>query len=150
MQELYNAKRIDDKHVKITKFDKDLNPKHDHTGRVSSYVVSEQGCDCPQGHAKSCRHRKMLPFFLQHDYVDTEYFFVWDTHQWYKPTGIFAQARQANGKHEPKPVEVEPTTDSDDYALLPDRYERLKNEGGPKPASATPSSQPSTKTYRRF
>jgi hypothetical protein len=43
----------------------------------------------------------MLPYFTEHEYVDTEYYFVWETRQWYKPTGIFAEVRKENEKSEP-------------------------------------------------
>jgi hypothetical protein len=162
MKELYNCKTVDPKHYRITKFDNHLNPKHDHTGRMSSYVVSETDCECPQGHAHSCRHRKMLPFFIEHDYVDTEYFFVWDLHQWYKAPTPVAEVRKANGKDEPpRPHKVVQLTEEQAAQFF--SKEEIKQlseptdidppllhpyEGGP---SQAPSPQPSpTKTFRRF
>ena len=130
MQTLYNCKRITKDHYRITKFDDGLVPYQHHDGTLSSYVCSDEGCDCPQGHKPSCRHRKMLPFFIEEEHVDDNYFFIWETHQWFKATGIFAEAAKANGKG---PEAQEITT---------------QIEGGPKPASAAPSPQPSR--MRRF
>ena len=152
MQELYNCKRVDNSHYRITKFDKHLDPRFNPKGKQSSYILSENECDCPQGNQRSCRHRKMLPFFVDHEYVDTEYFFVWDTHQWYKPTGVFREARQENRKSEPAlPINVIPPEDRKDIYESDDAWIEAgrPKEGGPKPASGTPSSQPS-QTYRRF
>jgi hypothetical protein len=107
MQTLYNCKRIDASHYRITKFDDGFVPYQHHDGSLSSYTCSKAGCDCPQGHKPSCRHRKMLPFFVDGEHVDDNYFFIWETHQWLKATGIFAEAVEANGKG---PAEPTPTT----------------------------------------
>lgn len=161
MKDLYNCKTLATELYRMTKFDKHLIPK---VG--SSYIVSNHGCDCPQGNQTSCRHRKMLPFFVEHGYVDTEYFFVWDTHLWYKGPAALAQVRAENGKPTPAeplklydedlldhmraagldPVVIDerttwPITDTD--PLMPEP------EGGQKPVSAAPSPQPS-RIYRRF
>jgi hypothetical protein len=72
----------------------------------------------------------MLPFFIEKEHLDDNYFFIWETHQWFKATGIFAEAAEANGKG----PELEPITP--------------QIEGGPKPVSAAPSPQPSR--MRRF
>jgi hypothetical protein len=86
----------------------------------------------------------MLPFFLEHDYVDTEYFFVWDTRQWYKASGV-ADARRANGRKEPpKPITA---VMLDDPAVLHNTTAKAIGEptleGGQLPVSAAPSPQPS-------
>jgi hypothetical protein len=88
MSHLYNlrstARSVD---FTITKFDDDLNPIEG-----SSYIVSETGCTCLQGHKPTCRHRKMLPYFLSDPKkvarLDTGWFLDWDTRQWKDPTGI--------------------------------------------------------------
>lgn len=74
---LYNCKHADGGY-RLTKFTKDYEVE-------SSYVVSAEGCDCPAGIRPVCRHRTMLPFFLEHDHVDDGWFFIWDTRQWLPP-----------------------------------------------------------------
>ena len=141
MQTLYNCKRIDASHYRITKFDDGLVPFQHHDGSLSSYTCTKAGCDCPQGHKPTCRHRKMLPLFIEQEHVDDNYFFVWDTHQWFKAAGIFAEAAKANGKGSP-----EPTKQQLDAELI-----EAMNEGGPRPVSAAiPSPQPSPPRMRRF
>jgi hypothetical protein len=46
----------------------------------------------------------MLPFFIDGEHVDDNYFFIWETHQWLKATGIFAEAVEANGKGPAEPM----------------------------------------------
>lgn len=64
----------------VTKFDLDYNME-------SMYGLSAEGCLCPAGHKPTCRHRKMLPLFLQHNHVDDGWFLDWDTRLWRKPLG---------------------------------------------------------------
>jgi hypothetical protein len=89
----------------------------------------------------------MLPMFIESEHVNDNWFLIWDTHQWFKATGIFAEAADANGKDEslmePTEMNVEGTIMDPEYMLR-----RYGKEGGPKPASAPPSAQPST--YRRM
>ena len=154
MTALYNCKQIDANHFRITKFDSGFVPFEHHDGTVSSYTCSESGCDCPQGHKPSCRHRKMLPFFLEEEHVDDNYFFCWDTHQWVKATGIFAEAveEQKPNVEELETVMVDENTflsETSSGALFhPGMTKHL--EGSPKDVSAAPSPQPSTKSYRRM
>jgi len=139
MQTLYNFKSIDRTHYHVTKFDSGLVPFEDHNGNISAYVCTLEECECPQGHKPTCRHRKMLPVAIEAGHIDDNYFFVWETHQWFKATGIFAEAAKANGSGE-----AEPTKQQLDAELI-----EAMNEGGPKPVSAAPSPQPSQR-MRRF
>ena len=77
-QFLYNVHSTDDGAYCITKFDENLNVE-------STYIVSLEECDCPQYSKPTCRHRKMLPLFLQHNHVDEGWFLDWDTRLWRKP-----------------------------------------------------------------
>ena len=77
MTHLYNCKSISPIEYRITKFD-DYEV-------VSDYVVSNGGCDCPQGNKPTCRHRKMLPAFAKEGHIDDGFFYEWDTRQWRKP-----------------------------------------------------------------
>ena len=78
MTTLYNCKSVSGIEYRITKFDRDYNV-------TSSYVVSNGGCDCPQGHKPTCRHRKMLPEFAKNGHIDDGFFLDFDTRQWRKP-----------------------------------------------------------------
>lgn len=48
----------------------------------SSYVTTGQTCECPAGHRHTCRHRQMLPKFLDRGFVDTFYFYDFDRDGW--------------------------------------------------------------------
>ena len=87
---LYNIKS-EDGEIRITKFDDDLNPE-------SSYIVSDNDCECPQwqGRSKECRHMKMLPMMIER--IDTPWFFCFDGPQagmWFDPTGQAEAEREA-------------------------------------------------------
>lgn len=68
-QILYNL-RTSDLGYRITKFT---------DGEVeSSYLTSDQACDCPAGHRTSCRHRQMLPQMLARHLADSDLFWDFD------------------------------------------------------------------------
>jgi len=136
MQELYNCK-TENGEYRITKFDSDLNPIN-HKSGPSSYLVSLNGCECPQGHKASCRHRKMLEIFESEEHINDGYFFIWNTHQWIKPTGIFA-----NEEIQPLHVTPDPFLEGDEAPELPASPPAAS-------ASAPPSAQPSPRPYRRY
>ena len=71
---LYNIKSTSSGY-RITKFDNDLNPE-------SSYLVSLSECECPQGSRPTCRHRKMLPGFIDKWRVDTNWFYDYERQSW--------------------------------------------------------------------
>lgn len=74
MPSLYNCKDDGDQ-WRITKFDSDFNVE-------ASYLLDASNCKCPAGHRPSCRHRSMLPKFINRNYVGTEYFFDFDRGGW--------------------------------------------------------------------
>ncbi|TXH43033.1 MAG: hypothetical protein E6Q97_34820 [Desulfurellales bacterium] len=76
---LYNIK-TEDNQFRITKFDNDLNVD-------SSYLVSEDACECPAGVRSTCRHRQMLSTFLACDAVDQPMFWDFENHTWYHAPG---------------------------------------------------------------
>jgi hypothetical protein len=61
----------------ITKFDEDMNPE-------ASYHTTLITCECPAGERPICRHRSMLPKFLQRDAVDTDWFYDYDNIGWHR------------------------------------------------------------------
>lgn len=62
----------------ITKFDNHMNV-------VSSYLMSQSECACPQGTRPQCRHRKMLPYFKKAKHIGDGWFLNYDTRQWVEP-----------------------------------------------------------------
>jgi hypothetical protein len=99
----------------------------------------------------------MLPFFIEHDYVDTEYFFVWDMHQWYKAPAPLTEARKANGKGEPsRPHKVVQLTEEQAAQFFSkEEIKQLSEPTDVDPPLLHPydqeAPQPSPpKTYRRF
>lgn len=77
---LYNLKTLFPSHnqFRITKFDDDLNVD-------TSYITSVSGCECPQSHKPTCRHRKMLPLFLERQRQDSPWFLCFDNMMWVDP-----------------------------------------------------------------
>ena len=48
----------------------------------SSYLCSEDECECPAGVRPSCRHREMLPYFISRNAINTGWWFDWDRGGW--------------------------------------------------------------------
>lgn len=67
MTTLYNCKHTGDQY-RITKF-VDGEPE-------GSYLVTLENCDCPAGERNTCRHRQMLPRFIDRGAVNTGW--MWD------------------------------------------------------------------------
>jgi len=69
---LYNC-MSSPKGFRITKFD-DLGAVE------SSYLCSEEACECPAGTRHTCRHRTMLPIFKERGIIDSVWFYDHDRH----------------------------------------------------------------------
>jgi hypothetical protein len=67
---IYNAIHDGDEY-RITKFNVDGNVQ-------SSYTCNHVDCTCPAGSRDTCRHRQMLPTFLEHNLVNSHLFLDWD------------------------------------------------------------------------
>lgn len=79
MTSLYSLRSSTDRDAYvITKFDRDYNVE-------SVYAVTLKECDCPRSHKTGCRHRTMLPLFIQTGHIDDGWFLDFDTRQWRKP-----------------------------------------------------------------
>ncbi len=74
MTSLYNCRHAGDEY-RISKFDS-------HFDLESSYLCTEAECECPAGHRPTCRHRAMLPKFIQREHVGDEWFFDYDRGGW--------------------------------------------------------------------
>lgn len=66
----YNCKHSGDQY-RITKFNRDGDTE-------SSYLCSHHECECPAGSRPTCRHRQMLPVFLDLNLVNSHLFLDWD------------------------------------------------------------------------
>lgn len=71
---LYSCHHSGDQY-RITKFDDDFNP-------ASSYLCTEQECECPAGHKPMCRHREMLPKFIARGAINTGWMLDYDRGGW--------------------------------------------------------------------
>lgn len=80
MPSLYNCRHDGDQY-RISKFDTDWNVE-------ASYLCDLVACECPAGHRPSCRHRQMLPKFIQRNYVGTAFFFDFDRGGWVQGASI--------------------------------------------------------------
>lgn len=70
---LYNCKHSGDQY-QISKFD---------DGElISSYLCTTSECDCPAGVRPMCRHREMLPKFINRNAVNTGWWFDYDRGGW--------------------------------------------------------------------
>lgn len=72
---LYTAKKANGGY-RISKVTDDLEFE-------SSYITTEDSCECPAGHRPSCRHREMLPDFLARGRVGTAWMLDYDNGQWF-------------------------------------------------------------------
>lgn len=74
MSILYNC-HTDGDQWRITKFNE--------LGDVeSSYLCTETECECPAGQRQTCRHRQMLPKFINREAVNTFWFYDHDRGGW--------------------------------------------------------------------
>lgn len=97
---LYSCRHSGDEY-RITKFDHDMNVE-------SSYTCSLIECTCPAGERPTCRHRQMLPKFLQREAVDTDWLFDFDRGGWVQSeVSEPKQAREVDLPREP----IAPTFD---------------------------------------
>lgn len=71
---LYNCKHAGDEY-RITKFD-------NHHNVESSYLCTTSECECPAGVRPTCRHREMLPKFLNRGAVGTGFWYDYDRGGW--------------------------------------------------------------------
>lgn len=71
---LYNCRHAGDQY-RVTKFDNHMNVE-------SSYLCTTDECDCPAGVRPTCRHRQMLPKFIQREHVGDEWFLDFDRGGW--------------------------------------------------------------------
>ena len=69
MVTLYNCHHDGDQY-QITKFT-DGNPE-------SSYLTTHTDCQCPRSEHPTCRHRQMLPIFINSGLINTHLFLNWD------------------------------------------------------------------------
>lgn len=71
---LYNCKHAGDEY-RISKFDQHMNVE-------SSYLCNMSECNCPAGVRPSCRHRQMLPKFIQRKAIDSDWMYDFDRGGW--------------------------------------------------------------------
>lgn len=74
MTHLYSCRHDGDQY-RITKFDSDLEV-------VSSYLCTPTECECPAGQRPMCRHREMLPWFVNRPAIGTGEYFDFDRGGW--------------------------------------------------------------------
>lgn len=74
MSTLYNCKHDGDQY-RVTKFNDSFNVE-------SSYLCSIEECDCPAGHRPTCRHRTMLPKFIERGHIGDGWFYDHDRNGW--------------------------------------------------------------------
>lgn len=74
MTTFYNCKHDGDQY-RVSKFNKHLEVE-------SSYLCTLSECECPAGHRPSCRHRNMLPKFIQRDHIGDNWFYDFDRGGW--------------------------------------------------------------------
>ena len=115
----------------ITKFDSDLNPE-------ITYSCTSVECDCPAGPKPTCKHRKMLGFFISEGRVNNGWFLDWDTRQWREPllnkgellqpideTAI-AKSFESETSRAPGPTEVAPPAAMSGGGIFTGEFKRRK------------------------
>lgn len=93
---LYSLRTAEFGHT-ITKFDSDLNPE-------ATYDVTMLTCTCPAGPRDSCRHRKMLAKMIS--YVDTDWFYCYETNAWHRPFSEPATEKEIYGEGSDEVIDV--------------------------------------------
>lgn len=73
---LYSCRHSGDQY-RITKFN-----EHFELEGNSTYLCTTSECDCPAGVRPTCRHREMLPKFLNRNHVGDGWFFDYDRGGW--------------------------------------------------------------------
>lgn len=89
MTSLYNCRHSGDQY-RISKFDL-------HFDLESSYLCTEAECECPAGHRPTCRHRQMLPKFIQRSHIGDEWFFDFDRGGWVQGPSQPAASDESEG-----------------------------------------------------
>lgn len=79
---LYSLRTADGS-FRITKLDDDLNPEPG-----ASYLVSPEACECPAGQRYTCRHRQMLPKFIEMDAVDSPLMYHFETQEFLDTSSV--------------------------------------------------------------
>lgn len=129
MSNLYNCRHSGDQY-QITKFDEHMNVE-------SSYLCTEAECNCPAGHRRMCRHREMLPRFIQRGHVNSSWMFDYDRGGWVQ---MFEDTPALTSEGVPLP-EVEHTTPAETEPFDQDTF--IAGELGllepPSEASITPA-----------
>lgn len=75
---LYSCAHDGDQY-RITKWDEDMNVQ-------SSYLCTTKECECPAGSRPMCRHREMLPQFIDREgAIGKGWFLDYDNGGWYEP-----------------------------------------------------------------
>lgn len=93
MVTLYNCRKAGDQ-FRVTKFDDGMNVE-------SSYLCTETKCECPAGVRPSCRHREMLPKFIQRQHIGDEWFFDFDRGGWVQQGMEWAEQGISQDNREP-------------------------------------------------
>ena len=161
---LYNMKSTPSGALAITKFDLDLNPE-------SSYEItntpSGYACTCPQGHKAKCRHRTMLPYFIERKAIDTDYFLEFDTKIWRKPLGDLSKPDHGIIEHSLPNLNLltaqateYPTSTNANQCVSPPSGEGMvlasldpipkESQSSVTPSAKRNASQPGTSFKRRF
>lgn len=86
MPSLYNCRHDGDQY-RITKFDSDWNVE-------ASYLCDLHSCECPAGHRSRCRHREMLPKFIQRGHIGDEWFWDHDRGGWVQGASVEMEPSQ--------------------------------------------------------
>lgn len=116
---LYNCRHSGDEY-KITKFDSHFSPEGD-----SSYLLSLTECTCPAGHRPTCRHREMLPKFIQRGHIGDEWFWDHDRGGWVQGPMLEEVASEASE------ITEQPTPSNLTATEVDERYKELKGSDNP-------------------
>src|SRR6266403_5649449 len=96
MTTLYNC-HTDGDQYRITKFDSLGNVE-------STYLCTIDECECPAGFRPTCRHRHMLPRFIEKGAVNSFWFYDYNRQGW-----VTNEGEEIEGLEEPANYRPEPT-----------------------------------------
>ena len=154
---LYNLKSDPSGQFRCTKFSKDLDVE-------SSYLVSDEACECPQfvNRDKRCRHQKMLKHFFkgQTIRVDTSWFYDYEADAWFSFHQAEPQALEAHDGIKKISLAPAPSLDiiGHDIPTAPEAHDGLAqqiddevhaSEVEHRPIHTAPTAHPTGLTLRR-
>ena len=101
---LYNCRSHIPHAYAITKLTEDLDPESTYVLRTDP-ATNELVCECPAAVRPTCRHRQMLPHFINANRINTGWVLDWDNGaQWRQYVGPLGEESEVEVPDAPEPA----------------------------------------------